>query len=352
MRLASRRGSVLAVSIAVAMVLTVAAWFAVERDSRPSETKREDPLLYEVVEGMVSRIVPSRVQIDDPSVLDLAITDGRITRMTIGDGEVVHFHTGMIAPVTVDESPSFLIAGEIPMWRDLQQGDTGTDVSQFQAFLVESGYELGRVDGEFGAATAAAVQAWREDVGLPEQAGIRQWEILFVPRTTQRIRVVAGLQVGQSVARQEPLLQLLGDEPRLFLDLPRALAGEVTIGDRVTVASHSCSLLVSGVGRSDELTDSVRVGLEPSSIHSSECSELMKSADTTSSASFAAKIHIVPTEYGPLLPTSAIRIGDGTTVVELADGTVVEVRIRATDGATAIVDGVAPGELVVVHRGG
>lgn len=297
----------------------------------------------------MSRIVSSRVEVDDPSILDISLGSGTITRMTAAAGEVVSFTPGMTAPVVVNESPTTVLAGEVPMWRDLRRGDAGEDVRQLQSFLLEAGYALGKADGQFGPATQAAVEAWREDAGLPEGQSVYQHDALFLPVVTKRIRVGEGLRVGQSVSGDEVVLQLLHDSPRLFIDLPRELSGEVSIGDRVVMADHRCELSVAGFGEAAQQFDAVRVELEPDARSRSACSDV-SSGPETRSASFAAEILVVPLEEGPLVPTSAIRIGDGRAQVELADGTVADVRIRATDGATAIVDGVDPGDRVVIQR--
>lgn len=48
----------------------------------------------------------------------------------------------------------------------VQEGDWGQDVSEIQAKLSAMGYSAGPADGDFGAATVAAVKAFQKDKGL------------------------------------------------------------------------------------------------------------------------------------------------------------------------------------------
>lgn len=52
--------------------------------------------------------------------------------------------------------------------RLLQKGDTGEDVEDLQEMLVELGYELGEIDGDFGSKTEAAVKKFQRDHKLDD----------------------------------------------------------------------------------------------------------------------------------------------------------------------------------------
>lgn len=77
----------------------------------------------------------------------------------VGSGEAVFAVAGR---------PTLVLTGRLPAWRDMVGGDTGPDVEQLQAALVE----LGRLteqqaDGTYGAATASAIEAVYAAAGYP-----------------------------------------------------------------------------------------------------------------------------------------------------------------------------------------
>ncbi|HYF25574.1 MAG TPA: peptidoglycan-binding domain-containing protein [Baekduia sp.] len=60
----------------------------------------------------------------------------------------------------VDGRPVFVMAGDVPMHRDLRPGDKGPDVHQLEAGLAALGFTPGDVDGTFDKATETAVTAF------------------------------------------------------------------------------------------------------------------------------------------------------------------------------------------------
>ena len=66
--------------------------------------------------------------------------------------------------VEVSGRPVLVLHGDLPAWRDLTVGDTGSDVRQLQAALRECGSDV-LVDGVFGEYTARAVKALYADAG-------------------------------------------------------------------------------------------------------------------------------------------------------------------------------------------
>lgn len=72
---------------------------------------------------------------------------------------------GSIA-IEVSGRPVLVVAGELPMYRDLGPGSTGADVAQLEAALVRLGF-LAAGDDRYDAATSAAVEAWYRALGYP-----------------------------------------------------------------------------------------------------------------------------------------------------------------------------------------
>jgi membrane fusion protein, multidrug efflux system len=83
--------------------------------------------------------------------------------------------------------PVLLMYGAVPAYRTLAQGVTeGKDVEQLERSLAALGYEPGTVDEEFTYATAAAVAAWQEDLGLEASGEVELGRVAFL-RGPQRV---------------------------------------------------------------------------------------------------------------------------------------------------------------------
>jgi multidrug efflux pump subunit AcrA (membrane-fusion protein) len=67
--------------------------------------------------------------------------------------------------VEVVGRPVFLLAGEIPMYRDLRPGAVGDDVLQVEQALARMGFFAGTPDDSWDQATGAAVTAWYQEAG-------------------------------------------------------------------------------------------------------------------------------------------------------------------------------------------
>jgi multidrug efflux pump subunit AcrA (membrane-fusion protein) len=65
--------------------------------------------------------------------------------------------------------PVRVLAGAVPMYRDLRPADTGADVLQLEEALARLGHSPGKVDGTYDAATEAAVDAWYRASGYTAQ---------------------------------------------------------------------------------------------------------------------------------------------------------------------------------------
>jgi peptidoglycan hydrolase-like protein with peptidoglycan-binding domain len=85
----------------------------------------------------------------------------------------------------VDNLPVILMTGTIPAWRPFALGMTdGPDISQLQANLIAEGCATGLLsapDGQFGVATADAVQRWQTANGYPVTGEIALGQIVFLP---------------------------------------------------------------------------------------------------------------------------------------------------------------------------
>ncbi|WUI03622.1 peptidoglycan-binding protein [Spirillospora sp. NBC_00431] len=67
-----------------------------------------------------------------------------------------------------DDKPVPLLYGRLPLYRTLSTGTKGDDVEQFERNLRALGHTGFTVDETYGAATAAAVRRWQDDLGVAE----------------------------------------------------------------------------------------------------------------------------------------------------------------------------------------
>jgi multidrug efflux pump subunit AcrA (membrane-fusion protein) len=78
--------------------------------------------------------------------------------------------------------PVLLMYGAVPAYRPLAEGvSEGRDVEQLERNLAALGYDPGSVDEDFTAATAAAVAAWEEDLGLEASGEVELGRVAFLP---------------------------------------------------------------------------------------------------------------------------------------------------------------------------
>jgi hypothetical protein len=144
---------------------------------------------------------------------------------TIGNGTVI---------AQVAGRPAFVFAGGTPMYRTLQDGDSGADITQLQHDLSGIGYTIGDTSGTYGASTSAALSALYQHAGYapppsgPGLGGGRkgprlliepQAEIVFVPQLPATV-----------VATKEPLGKAIGS-PAVTLTY-----GAVVVDATLTVA--------------------------------------------------------------------------------------------------------------------
>lgn len=116
----------------------------------------------------------------------------------------------------VDDLPVVAVYGDIPMWRDLAEGDEGEDVRQLEANLVRLGYDLDDdvvIDTEFDSDTETMVEAWQEDVGREETGVVAASDLVVLPGPSDVVSVPA---VGASTSG-ETVVQL--EAPAVRVDV-------------------------------------------------------------------------------------------------------------------------------------
>ena len=110
----------------------------------------------------------------------------------------------------IDQKPLFVGYGAMPMYRELYKIRSGArdefgnrvelmrgfDVDHLQQFLLEAGFDADgklEADGEFGATTEKAVEAWQEAVGLPISGRVDNSQLVFNP---DPLRIASESRIG------------------------------------------------------------------------------------------------------------------------------------------------------------
>lgn len=139
----------------------------------------------------------------DPVLLTItAQVSGIVTRLPDED-DVLRYNSEAFR---IDEVPVVVLPGDIPAWRDLDEGYVGTDVEQFESALDVLGYGAGAltVDEYFSEFTDSVARHWQEDVGLPVDGRFDLEDAFFSP--TEPVVAEVLVAVGDAVSQGTPMM--------------------------------------------------------------------------------------------------------------------------------------------------
>jgi hypothetical protein len=192
-------------------------------------------------------------------------------------------HSGQVL-LEVAERPMFILRGEIPMYRDIEPGDSGRDVVQLQAALRDLGWSIWDLAGEYGGSTQSAVLnqyrrmgyeppraeptpiepddstdtssvdpedgsaqkgAAKQKVTTPLPGGpiVPLAECFFVPKSPLTVTAV-GARTGKLV--EAPAISLSTSALKVRADVNPADGEAVRVGQRVRIQDESGELDVRG----------------------------------------------------------------------------------------------------------
>lgn len=129
-----------------------------------------------------------------------------------------------------------LLHGAIPAFRELNTDAVpGADINQLEQALVDLGYGSGiTVDSEFTSATAAAVEAWEEDLGRADPDGtVSEGDIVFAPADLRIAEITA--DKGTQVQAGAEVVKVAATTKVVTLQLTVDEVGNVEAGTPVTV---------------------------------------------------------------------------------------------------------------------
>ncbi|WP_157254383.1 efflux RND transporter periplasmic adaptor subunit [Nonomuraea typhae] len=134
----------------------------------------------------------------------------------------------------VDREPVTLMYGKLPLYRTLERGVEGPDVTQLERNLKALGYgdDL-TVDDEFTYATYLAVLEWQEDRGLPETGRVDAAQVVF-QKGAVRIGEVK-TAVGRKTMPGQEVFKVTGTKRLVHVDLDTDDQELARKGAKVTV---------------------------------------------------------------------------------------------------------------------
>jgi hypothetical protein len=159
----------------------------------------------------------------------------------------------------VDERPTVLLSGTVPMYRDLGPGDVGADVGQLEGNLADLGHGGFAVDDTYDWATTAAVRAWQASIGAEPTGVVARSAVVFGPARGQvdMARAAAGDVVGPGA----PVLDIAGTAQVVNLEIDMDDRDRLAVGSAVTVRLPEGGEIRGTVGRAA----AVETGPEPTS---------------------------------------------------------------------------------------
>jgi peptidoglycan hydrolase-like protein with peptidoglycan-binding domain len=160
-----------------------------------------------------------------------AAAGGVVTSVGLTKGEPVKPLTPL---VTIDGTALYGIPSSYPLYRNLAEGDTGSDVTALQKALAAAGYDPGAADGDFGSGTSDALVNWQASRGLSETGRLDLSQ--FVSYAPGAVVDEVGVDVGDRVAAGGQLAMLA---PRSDLeaqaDVSQLDVNRIKVGQDVTL---------------------------------------------------------------------------------------------------------------------
>ncbi len=171
------------IGLAAALTTGVAAAAAVAVGLPDAEGSSDTPAAMPPATAEVTRgtLVDTQTHTGDLGYGETATVaarmSGTVTRMpaagsTVRRGKALY---------RIDDDPVVLLYGKLPAYRTLAPGSEGADVAQFEKNLEALGYDGFTVDRTYSPATAEAVRAWQDDLGVPETGTVDPARVVYAP---------------------------------------------------------------------------------------------------------------------------------------------------------------------------
>lgn len=352
---ARRRAGVAVVWVASVAAAFGAGWWSVSTATSPPTVDAVEPQSITAVvrEGTVSSVDGVGVSIAWPvSEVGVNSATGTVTAVSleaagseVDAGDIVY---------SVDLLPVVALQGAVPAFRDLTVGTSGADVAQVQEYLSAAGYLDGAIDGDFGAATRDAVDAWRVDLGLPAAGVVPASMVVFIDQLPARLAPTGDLAPGVRMSPGMPVLLGGSGEPAFTVAvLPESVA---TLGEGVDVDVDLDGLTLAARIERFRVDEADASGQTRAVLGSRDGAGPLCGADCLlhvplgADAVVAGSLVAVPETTGPLVPAAAVFTdATGQTFVVLENESRRTVDVLASVDGLSVVAGVEVGELVVLN---
>lgn len=249
----------------------------------------------------------------------------------------------------VDERPTVLLLGALPVYRELGTGAEGEDVRQLEENLVALGYTGFTVDTKFTESTAQAVKKWQKDRGVEKTGTVGPSDVLVA---SGPVRVDAlKVRVGDAAAAE--ILTTTGVDRAISVDLDISDRDRAVEGGTVTVelpGGATTEAVVSAVGSPEVVEDESGM---PGASDKTTIPVTVTLPDGTDADSGSVKVTFVAAERPDVLtvPVAALLAlaegGYGVEVVEDGTSRIVAVETGMfADGSVEITGDVVEGDVV------
>jgi peptidoglycan hydrolase-like protein with peptidoglycan-binding domain len=254
---------------------------------------------------------------------------------------------------SVDENPVRAMHGSVPLWRTLEQGMRGADVTQLKDNLRALGYQVG--DGDrFDAGTRTAVTRWQKDRGRTRTGTVGASDIAFVPGDVRvadpvaRVGDPAGTPVYEYTSTT--LVVTASLSPSDLARFQRDSTIEVRLPDGTTLPGSVRSIGEPSGGAGDDAGSSpgdekvtVVVGVDgdlPEGVSTSTAADLVVDGERREGVLSVPVTALLAGDDGYVV--EVVRPGGGTERVRVETGFFAQGRVEVTG------EGVVEGDEVVV----
>jgi hypothetical protein len=142
----------------------------------------------------------------------------------------------------VSGTPVVLLYGNTPAYRDLAEGDAGTDVTELNADLVSLGCvtaaDLGPRSGwdDYSAETAYGVEQLQARLGVTQTGSLDLGAAVFLPSAIEVIGYGGSVVLGGPATAGQVALTASSTTPQVTIDLDASLQSEMHAGEAVSIA--------------------------------------------------------------------------------------------------------------------
>jgi peptidoglycan hydrolase-like protein with peptidoglycan-binding domain len=353
-----KRGrGLIAGALAVVVAAGGTAAYLVTRGSNRSEADRPQLQTQTVRRTELRDTVDAQFTISRSQSFSLkAPAPGTVTKVHIAAGKAL---PSLKPLVDIDGTAVYGIPSATPFYRDLADGDTGDDVEALQAALAAAGYDPGDVDGDFGGATASALESWQAANDLDGTGRLALGGFVSFPpgSTVLELPIAVGdrLGAGGALATAGGSNALVADADVSQLDVVRLKAGQRAELTFDALPNDQMDAKVSTIALDAE-SQSSSAGSSAPVDYSVELRPTRLPATVRAGMTGQASVVIVDLRNAIVVPAAAVGGGAGSPTVQVLQGgqtrTVPVVVGLATANGVQILAGLQPGQTVVTGVAG